>query len=263
VQNLVDCCVLISLITSFYFPSEDSFIFFIINKIYSYANAKGNQSDQTLIGLEPFTSIEDDDASDGDHAVHYSNPKVTGNYVEVPLIEAEQFFGRTIESSSTHTSSDAPSDKSQEQLSETLPGGSGTLSEKKKSYKENHKVRDLEIPQNIRPSDSKFGLLSVIQTYQPLHACQHPSLRAMLVASFMDPRFKFGPGFSDYDKQYIWDVIRRMMTIVALAEHAEQEPIQGDQEQHLQPQRQLVPRGDARVLQIAPEIRSEKKNNSP
>jgi hypothetical protein len=71
-----------------------------------------------------------------------------------------------------------------------------------------------------------------------------------LVASFLDPRFKFRPGFSDHDKQYIWDIIRRMMTIVALAEHAEQETIQGDQEQHLQPYRQLANPVDTMFLEL-------------
>jgi hypothetical protein len=61
-----------------------------------------------------------------------------------------------------------------------------------------------------------------------------------LVASFVDPRFKFGPGFSDHDKQYIWGIIRRMMTLVALAEQAEQEPIQGDEPQQQQRQRPTV-----------------------
>ncbi len=63
---------------------------------------------EALIGLnnaQTCTSIEDDDASgiflDGDEAVHYSDLKVAGNYVEVPLFEAERFFGGTIDSSST------------------------------------------------------------------------------------------------------------------------------------------------------------------
>ena len=62
---------------------------------------------------------------------------------------------------------------------------------------------------------------------------QHPKdiPKLALVASLVDPRFKFGPGFSDHDKQYIWGIIRRMVTLVALAEQAEQEPIQGDEPQ--------------------------------
>jgi hypothetical protein len=31
------------------------------------------------------------------------------------------------------------------------------------------------------------------------------------------PRFKFGPGFSEHDKHYIWGIIRHMMMIVASA----------------------------------------------
>jgi hypothetical protein len=64
----------------------------------------------SLNNTEPFTSIEDDDASGffyEDDAVRPSDPTVTGNYVEVPLFESEQFFGSTIESSSTYTPSDA------------------------------------------------------------------------------------------------------------------------------------------------------------
>jgi hypothetical protein len=65
-----------------------------------------------------------------DDAVSLSDPTVTRNYVEVPLVESERFFGSTIESSSTYTPSDAPSDEFQEPLSETLPlsGDSDTLS---------------------------------------------------------------------------------------------------------------------------------------
>ncbi len=40
------------------------------------------------------------------------------------------------------------------------------------------------------------------------------------------------------------------MTIVALAEHAEQETIQGDQEQHLQPHQQLANPVDTMFLEL-------------
>ncbi len=40
------------------------------------------------------------------------------------------------------------------------------------------------------------------------------------------------------------------MTIVALAEQAEKEPIQGDQEEHLQPQRQLANPADTMFLEL-------------
>jgi hypothetical protein len=39
-----------------------------------------------------------------------------------------------------------------------------------------------------------------------------------LVASLVDPWFKFGPGFSDVDKNYIWNIIRQMMTHIAVGE---------------------------------------------
>jgi hypothetical protein len=52
-----------------------------------------------------------------------------------------------------------------------------------------------------------------------------------LVASLVDPSFKFGPGFSDCHKQYIWDIIRHLMFVAVLAEQAEQEPRQIHQQQ--------------------------------
>jgi hypothetical protein len=123
---------------------------------------------EALIGLnnaEPCTSIEVDNASVffyGDEAVHYSDLKVVGNYVEVPLFEAERIFGSTIVSSSTYTPSDAPSDESQEQLSETLPGGSGTLSEKESVTKRNAKSgiwKFFEIHEGPEMKDLAFCLL--------------------------------------------------------------------------------------------------------
>jgi hypothetical protein len=33
-----------------------------------------------------------------------------------------------------------------------------------------------------------------------------------LVSTLLDPRFKFGPGFSEQDKNAIWNIIRQMMT---------------------------------------------------
>jgi hypothetical protein len=50
--------------------------------------------------------------------------------------------------------------------------------------------------------------------------------RLALVASVVDPRFKFGPGFSEFDKTYIWNIIRQMMTYIAVgANQREEEPL--------------------------------------
>jgi hypothetical protein len=67
---------------------------------------------------------------------------------------------------------------------------------------------------------------------------QHPKdiPKLALVASLVDPRFKFGPGFSDHDEQYIRNIIRHLMTVAALAEQAEQEPRQIQQQQQPPPQ---------------------------
>lgn len=40
--------------------------------------------------------------------------------------------------------------------------------------------------------------------------------KLVLVASFLDPRFKFGPGFSNEDKDRIWNLIRQMMRDTAV-----------------------------------------------
>ena len=40
--------------------------------------------------------------------------------------------------------------------------------------------------------------------------------KLILVASFLDPRFKFGPGFSAEDKNRIWNMIRQMMRDTAV-----------------------------------------------
>lgn len=47
--------------------------------------------------------------------------------------------------------------------------------------------------------------------------------RLALVASLLDPRFKFGPGFSVQDKNYVWNIIGQMMTQIAMLEHQEQD----------------------------------------
>ena len=47
--------------------------------------------------------------------------------------------------------------------------------------------------------------------------------RLALVASLLDPRFKFGPGFSVQDRDYVWTVIDRMMVQTAALERQEQE----------------------------------------
>ena len=42
-----------------------------------------------------------------------------------------------------------------------------------------------------------------------------------LVASLLDPRFKVGPGYTNHDKNYIWNIIRQMMSNkVALQDNA-------------------------------------------
>ncbi len=218
---------------------------------------------EALIGLnnnlQPYASIQDDDVSDlvleGDEAVHHIDPTVVGNYIELPMFEAERFFGSTVKSSSTSTPADTPSDESQEQPSNILPHGSGTLLDKKRASKRNTKsgiwkffeiykdpkiqnmafcllckkdvnytftmstgmltrhirskhrfeyqaMLEEEISKKSRPNTAsksndvkvqssidKFVEVCsgfdktltdwVIQTYQPLHACQHPSFRAM------------------------------------------------------------------------------------
>ncbi len=62
--------------------------------------------------------------------------------------------------------------------------------------------------------------------------------RLALVASLVDPRFKFGPGFSDVDKNYIWNIIRQMMTHIAVGEQQrEEEPLLEERRQQQQPRR--------------------------
>jgi hypothetical protein len=39
--------------------------------------------------------------------------------------------------------------------------------------------------------------------------------RLALVAAVVDPRFKFGPGFTEHYKRYIWDIIRQLMSYIA------------------------------------------------
>jgi hypothetical protein len=47
--------------------------------------------------------------------------------------------------------------------------------------------------------------------------------RLALVASLLDPWFKFGPGFSVQDRDYVWKIIGRMMVQTAALERQEQE----------------------------------------
>jgi len=47
--------------------------------------------------------------------------------------------------------------------------------------------------------------------------------RLALVASLLDPWFKFGPGFSVQDRDYVWNIIGRMMAQTAALERQEQE----------------------------------------
>jgi hypothetical protein len=65
--------------------------------------------------------------------------------------------------------------------------------------------------------------------------------RLALVASLVDPRFKFGPGFSEFDKTYIWNIIRQMMTYIAVgANQREEAPILEEGEQQQRPRASLV-----------------------
>jgi hypothetical protein len=99
---------------------------------------------EALIGLnnvQPYTSFQDDNASDifldGDTVVHYIDLTVAVHFVKVPMFDAEQLFGSSTAFSSTYTPSDVPSDETEEQLSDTLPGGCGTLCGKKRVPKIN------------------------------------------------------------------------------------------------------------------------------
>jgi hypothetical protein len=65
--------------------------------------------------------------------------------------------------------------------------------------------------------------------------------RLALVASLVDPRFKFGPGFSEFDKSYIWNIIRQMMTHIAVGvNQREEEPLLEGGEQQQQPRAGIV-----------------------
>jgi hypothetical protein len=62
-----------------------------------------------------------------------------------------------------------------------------------------------------------------------------------LVASLVDPRFKFGPGFSDFDKTYIWNIIRQMMTYLVVGENQrEEEHLVEEDQQQQQPRTGIV-----------------------
>ncbi len=54
--------------------------------------------------------------------------------------------------------------------------------------------------------------------------------RLALVSTLLDPRFKFRPGFSEQDKNAIWDIMRGMMTHVAMAEIQQQEEVENRDE---------------------------------
>jgi hypothetical protein len=42
--------------------------------------------------------------------------------------------------------------------------------------------------------------------------------RLALIATLLDPRFKFGPGFSEEDKNIIWNLLKEMLRLVAMSE---------------------------------------------
>jgi hypothetical protein len=50
--------------------------------------------------------------------------------------------------------------------------------------------------------------------------------RLALVSTLLDPRYKFGLGFSEQDKNAIWNIIREMMTHVAVLEVQHQEEVE-------------------------------------
>lgn len=60
-----------------------------------------------------------------------------------------------------------------------------------------------------------------------------------LVATFLDPRFKFGPGFNDIDKEAVWDIIREMM--MATVEEIPDEDSEHGININIQPQQQPIP----------------------
>jgi hypothetical protein len=39
--------------------------------------------------------------------------------------------------------------------------------------------------------------------------------RLALIATLLDQRFKFGPGFSEEDKKIIWNLLKEMLRLVA------------------------------------------------
>ncbi len=87
--------------------------------------------------------------------------------------------------------------------------------------------------------------------------------RLALVASLLDPRFKFGPGFSNEDKNYVWNIIGQMMTQTAMLEHQEQddEPLR---EPDLNQQQQQRRRGyvDAMFLELNEMAMAEQAENN-
>jgi hypothetical protein len=60
-----------------------------------------------------------------------------------------------------------------------------------------------------------------------------------LVATFLDPRFKFGPGFNDIDKKAVWDIIREMM--MATVKEIPDEDSEHGIKINMQPQQQPIP----------------------
>jgi hypothetical protein len=63
-----------------------------------------------------------------------------------------------------------------------------------------------------------------------------------LVSTLLDPRFKFGPGFSEQDKNAIWNIIRQMMTQVAMFEVQQQQEVEyRDEERAQAPRRPAGP----------------------
>jgi hypothetical protein len=91
-------------------------------------------------------------------------------------------------------------------------------------------------------------------------------LRLALVAALVDPRFKFGPGFQEQDKKYIWDIIMKLMSSIARAGHERKAGEVGAAQQERQQERNPRERGglvDAMFLELDQMAREYLAVNGP
>jgi hypothetical protein len=58
-----------------------------------------------------------------------------------------------------------------------------------------------------------------------------------LATALVDPRFKFGPEFTEQDKRYIWDIIRQLMSSIARTGHEKEAGEVGATQQERQQER--------------------------